>query len=507
MNALLKTRELLTTLLLLVTSTAALSALSIEGKIHHHRDAKVSINLLFGRFPLPMDDIPLHVNRDGSFQHEIAVQEIRFAQLSIGENQIWLFLSPEASVLKVTVEQQDIMGTLEFSGDTALENTFINQRPFPNYHEFLVTLSLDQKSSPGTIEYVTSSEEANEMILLNEIKDQISAANYEMLRDEIHYYYQTVQIQAGNNIGWRDPEAYEAHWRDRNQAIGKQLDCDRQNKFGLYYNHLIHTYYDHLKLSYYIDYPKDTTYWLAMFGVNNQSELDQLHRGDKYNIQHYVLGKAGFCPGVLEKVLSNRIYRSQLGKNFKNLILLFEGFQTLFPESRYLEQLRSGMQTVYEFEQTRGQAVEGINFFPKKAFEAGIMPLLKQGRYHDKVLLIDFWGTWCGPCRAEFPYVKAVKTALEKDNVVYIYLANEIQADPIPHWMETAKFYDLQGDHYLIGKDMVFQFLKDIDDYHPNFGYPTYMIVDRKGQVVNTDAADPSDGEELVRQIKEVLRQ
>ncbi|PHN01366.1 TlpA family protein disulfide reductase [Flavilitoribacter nigricans] len=154
---------------------------------------------------------------------------------------------------------------------------------------------------------------------------------------------------------------------------------------------------------------------------------------------------------------------------------------------------------------TKDRHTAEINFYPKPVFQLGMLGVLQQEKYRGKVLVVDIWGTWCKPCVAQFPHLKAVKAALADQEVEYVYFANEIQAPVLENWKKVVNSFNLTGDHYLTGKDQVFQLMKDIDQYSPRFTYPTYMIVNREGKVVDHDAPKPSEGDELIKRIREVL--
>lgn len=50
--------------------------------------------------------------------------------------------------------------------------------------------------------------------------------------------------------------------------------------------------------------------------------------------------------------------------------------------------------------------------------------------YKGKVLLINLWATWCGPCRAETPELVEIYNEFKDRNVEFIALTNEDQTDP-----------------------------------------------------------------------------
>lgn len=158
-----------------------------------------------------------------------------------------------------------------------------------------------------------------------------------------------------------------------------------------------------------------------------------------------------------------------------------------------------------ETEPARQPLPDEINFYPKPVFELGMLGVLQQEKYRGKVILVDIWGTWCGPCLAQFPHMEKVKAALADEDIQYVYFANEHVNPSIEKWQRVARSFKLTGDHYLTGKEQVFQLMKNIGRYQPSFSYPTYMIVNGRGEIVDHDAPHPGDGDELVRKIKKVL--
>ena len=42
------------------------------------------------------------------------------------------------------------------------------------------------------------------------------------------------------------------------------------------------------------------------------------------------------------------------------------------------------------------------------------------GQYQGKVVVLDFWASWCGPCRRSFPWLNAMHNKYEQDGLVVI---------------------------------------------------------------------------------------
>ncbi len=93
--------------------------------------------------------------------------------------------------------------------------------------------------------------------------------------------------------------------------------------------------------------------------------------------------------------------------------------------------------------------------------------------YRGKVVLIDMWNTWCGPCTRAMKSLKPVKEELK--DVVYMYVADE--SSPEGKWKITIP--DIQGIHYRITKEQSSAMGKLYE--YP--GIPTYFIVDREGNI------------------------
>lgn len=110
--------------------------------------------------------------------------------------------------------------------------------------------------------------------------------------------------------------------------------------------------------------------------------------------------------------------------------------------------------------------------------------------YRGKVVYIDFWATWCGPCKREIPYM----TKLEEEyagntDIVFISVSTDKEADK-QKWLDMVKEKGMKGVQLFTGdlKDQI------SNPYHIN-AIPRFVLIDRNGNLVNGDAPRPSSDE------------
>jgi thiol-disulfide isomerase/thioredoxin len=107
-------------------------------------------------------------------------------------------------------------------------------------------------------------------------------------------------------------------------------------------------------------------------------------------------------------------------------------------------------------------------------------------KYKGKVVYVDFWASWCVPCRAEMPNAANLKEKLKGKNIVFLYFGYN---DKEKAWIKARNQLSIEGEHYLLDEKMI----KEADELFGINGIPHYAIIDKEGRVISKRADRPSD--------------
>ncbi len=105
---------------------------------------------------------------------------------------------------------------------------------------------------------------------------------------------------------------------------------------------------------------------------------------------------------------------------------------------------------------------------------ADILPAITKN-YSGKVVLIDFWATWCPPCRAAMKTIDAIKPALQKKGCVFVYVTGE--TSPKADWDKMIP--NIAGDHYRLTDKQWGELCKQLGIP----GIPCYLLLNKDGSV------------------------
>lgn len=120
--------------------------------------------------------------------------------------------------------------------------------------------------------------------------------------------------------------------------------------------------------------------------------------------------------------------------------------------------------------------------------------------YKGKIILVDFWGTWCVPCLQALSKSQEEYKRLSPYDIVYVYFANN---SPEAKWKDAIEQHQIKGDQ-VVHFNLEPTEQKAIEQYFQVNSFPSYYLIDKEGHLLpfKVDARDLDALEELIKRIQ-----
>ena len=119
---------------------------------------------------------------------------------------------------------------------------------------------------------------------------------------------------------------------------------------------------------------------------------------------------------------------------------------------------------------------------------------VKLADFKGKVVIVNFWATWCGPCKTEIPDFVKLYSEYKDKGLVILGISIDDSPEQLQSFMQEFKM------NY-----PVLQMTPDVESaWGPFYGYPTSFVVARDGSIC-TKHLGPATKETFEREIKGLL--
>ena len=117
-----------------------------------------------------------------------------------------------------------------------------------------------------------------------------------------------------------------------------------------------------------------------------------------------------------------------------------------------------------------------------------------------KVTYLDFWASWCGPCKGEMPSSKALREEYAAKGVNFVYISLDEDKDA---WALANKNFALpDGQSFVLPNPAN----SEIPTKFNISSIPRYVLMDASGNVVDDNAPRPSETERIRESLDKMLK-
>jgi thiol-disulfide isomerase/thioredoxin len=396
----------------------------------------------------------IFISEDGSFSDTLFLKKNDYYSLRIGRESTPVYLKQGATLtLMLDIEQFD--ESLTYSGTIAPENNYLAVK-------YLVS---EQEIAFDKLYMLSQEKFILEVNKINKNYIDLLNASHGISEEFKEKEYKELKYAHINNI-----ENYEQYY----QYLTKDLEFKAEETL-------------------YRDY-KD-------FNFNDTEAYESSNAYKRLLETHY-----------------QRIAQNEANNNGKDLTLTFletinnnfsDGFvkeQLMFNYLRYGMKANGALESVYKLYKSSNQNSDNLskvtssynvlsNLIPGKAspkfiYENYIGGMTNLEDLAGKIVYIDVWATWCGPCLREIPALKSLENDYHNKNIAFVSLSIDEKKD-YQKWRTMVADKELTGIQLMADNNWKSSFVTS----YGIKGIPRFILIDAAGNIINSDAPRPSNPE------------
>jgi thiol-disulfide isomerase/thioredoxin len=488
--------------LLLISQAPVAQTCKVSGTINDPSIKEVYLFLLEGDTYFASPSAKLKVSSKGSFSDKVTVSAPVFAILKAGNKQQRLLLSTGRDVHIAFDSARQSLNTL--TGKGAIENKLVSSSILDTTPSFIKrqwsATTLTPANWHQTIMQVVEQD-------IHTTTQRIQQANIpaplkKILTSELYYAWQCyLNDLTANNLRWSKHPNRNAlldsvmQWRPLPDSLALVS--------GFYANMMLarHSRYTTVAIGSNKDRKKAEEELAAYLKMPFDSINSLVEKYSPAVIVGWLYARLYMPASIRDKILYNFIKEAANDGSLNTCTYLFNILKENFPQSFYLAKVKATMQEV------DNRIANNANNKRIVFRDAGGITTLSQlvAPYKGKVVYLDIWGTWCGPCKEQMPYAPELKKRYAGKDIVFVYLDRD---DPSKetYWKEMVYHAGLEGEHYRMDKQAIESIWQAVQEAGGKTNsYPAFLIIGKDGKIINPDAERPGSREKLYAQLDKVL--
>lgn len=409
----------------------------------------------------------------GEFVHQFRTDRPGMVQVwTQGSDSFTLYLTPGSKdTITVTKDTLIISGT-----NSAYNRCLKTVNDYQKYSDKLVYMQ------PHELRGITSLEQYHRLAdaRMRQALDAVNASglNEEFLAEQrahIDYIRRSIFIHIARQLSRKEklPEDWQ---RELTEVINSSINGDYLRSYrgiGFFVNDLV----------------------MMQFTNLENGDLKEIKDYASFLFDRY---RKFFTGDNLQYMQAQLIYEDEFqGSKTPSIPQLYETYRAEFPNSPFLNVLEPGVKENLRFQNSR-ITDKDYHILTCDSTITSLEDAVKP--FKGKVVYIDVWATWCGPCLKEFQYLPALKEKAHNMDVVYLYISID-RPEERKKWEKTIAYHQLKGYHLLVNEKLGKSLYTELGNERQILSIPCFVIIDKTGKIAIRHAAAPSEPEKVIEQL------